>query len=155
MNQNCGGEGPDYRGHTLALVDHIRFAFAQRVPPDPTILYVYMPADAARSCLQQGSLDAVPRGLLSGGGRVVAFEIPPYDTNVSRGTVALQYRMLGCNYNAADIDFFVAIPLSSRWCAAGKVRTAVYMDQFATRYRREAQGDRDVVVSIGPALFRD
>ncbi|WP_177309942.1 RolB family protein [Rhizobium tibeticum] len=126
----------------------------ERVPPNPRILYVYMPADVARNCLQQGNLDPVPPHLRSNLGMVVALEIPPYDTNIRRRTVAQQYRNALCNPRPDDMDFFVAVPHSSRWIAGGMAAPSVYQRAFATRHHRAAEGVRDEVVLIGPALFR-
>ncbi|WP_375337177.1 MULTISPECIES: RolB family protein [Rhizobium] len=124
------------------------------VPPNPRILYVYMQADVARICLQRGNLDPVPSHLRSNLGEVVALEIPPYDTNIRRRTVAQQYRRAQCNARPDDMDFFVAVPHSSRWIAGGRAASSVYQSAFATRHHREAQGVSDVVVLVGPALFR-
>nr|WP_274542320.1 RolB family protein [Bradyrhizobium algeriense] len=165
-----GGECPLLRGRTLELVDHIANALRayrtflmnmlahgardatltsvqglEQILPGPPLLYVYMPAEAARQCLERGNLDPVPRNLRPRVllDLVVATTLPPYDTNMSREAVAARYRASGCQSPAAaDIDFFIAIPHTTAWAELGN-----------SMYSR-ASSACDVVL-IGPALFRE
>ncbi|WP_442921404.1 hypothetical protein [Mesorhizobium sp. ISC15] len=108
-----------------------------------------MPAEAARQCLETGRLDHVPLHLRYCG-RIVAIEVPPYDTNCSRQRVAGFYRQAGCsNAEAADMEFFVATPSIPPWATMGQL--SPYQHQLNTRYCRAA-GPCNVVL-IGPALF--
>ncbi|WP_027556320.1 RolB family protein [Bradyrhizobium sp. Cp5.3] len=88
------------------------------------VLYVYLPEEAANSCLEQQSLEPIPDYMCSGDGerQVVAVGIPPNVLAASKRAIVAIYRQLGCDrVDTDDIKRCLVIPQTNLMTADGDV----------------------------------
>ncbi|MGZ2454344.1 hypothetical protein ACVIRO_007161 [Rhizobium ruizarguesonis] len=107
-------------------------------------LYLYVPKNVARACLEQQSLAPIPERLRLRAGGQLAIVRDPFD-QITANEIVETYNRYGCsNATREDVEFFMAVPHTSEFNAPH--------DDRRVKIRRAVFGRFDIAV-IGPALY--
>nr|WP_245475201.1 RolB family protein [Bradyrhizobium sp. Leo121] len=81
---------------------------------DPPLLYVYLPTNLARSCVEDKTFEAVPTKYCPG--VVIAMNCRPYDPVISARSISGKYhRRLCTNVEREDMQYFLAVVATDRF----------------------------------------
>ncbi|RWB93552.1 MAG: hypothetical protein EOS23_30680 [Mesorhizobium sp.] len=85
---------------------------------DPPLVYVFLPALLAKSCVESRSFEEVPTKYFPG--VVIAMDLRPYDGVISASAISGKYHLRWCtNVEREDIQHFLAIARTDRFSYQG------------------------------------